>query len=343
MQNKKNIYVVLGMARSGTSVMTRGLQALGVHLGATLVPPSQKWNPKGFFEDNEIVHSVNARATALLDCADGIVFAGQQQQLSPLLDDVRAHATGLLRERFQTTQNWGFKDPRTVKLMNFWQHIFADLQLNEHYLIALRNPLESAQSYSKLARCDMEMALLLWFMHSLYAIEDTHNKKRLVVSYELLMQQPREQLMRIKQKLDIPDLADSSEIDVFVNEFIDKGLRHYTAEEVNLTTNPVIAVVPLCLRLHRLMLQLAKDEICFEDEAFYEAWRDLKHDFAVIYPIYTYVDKLLKKNKQQERSLRSVAKSIPWRLLYPLRLVDDFLRAQRKKNKLKRRLAKSYG
>lgn len=343
MTMQKNIYVVLGMARSGTSVMARGLQALGVELGHSLLPPSQKWNAKGFFEDSEIVYQVNSRATKLLDCADGIVFAGEQAQRGVILDEVRSHAKELLKKRFQSTYHWAFKDPRTVKLMSFWQGVFTDLQLNEHYLIALRNPIESAQSYAALTRCDVEHALLLWFMHSLYAIEDTHRKKRVVVSYELLMQQPREQLQRIKQKLGIPDLVDSSEIDMFVNQFLDKNLQHYTADDVTLVTHTALPVVPLCLRLHRMMLQLAKDELAFEDEAFSETWRDLKHDFALIYPIYQYIDQLLKKNKQQERMLRTMMKSIPWKLLYPLRFVDNLLRKYRRESKFKRRLAKSYG
>lgn len=339
---QNNIYVVLGMARSGTSVMARALQALGVDLGNEFVPTDIKWNAKGFFEDNEIVYGVNSRATALLDCADGIIFAGQEQQLSAGMDDIRERAVSLVKSRFQSTRHWAFKDPRTVKIMTFWQRIFSDLQLNEHYLIAVRNPIESAQSYAALARCDVEHALLLWFMHSMYAIEDTQQKNRVVVSYELLMQQPREQLQRIKQKLNIPDLVDQSEIELFTNQFLDKSLQHYATDDLRLVMHEALPVVPLCIRLYRIMLQLARDELAFDSEAFYEAWRDLKRDFAQIYPIYQYLDKILKKNKQQERTLRSMTRSIPWKMLYPLRWISDRLRSYRKKNKFRRRLAKLY-
>lgn len=48
------IVVVLGMHRSGTSVITRGLQVLGVDLGEKLIGGIAGNNEKGFWEDAEI-------------------------------------------------------------------------------------------------------------------------------------------------------------------------------------------------------------------------------------------------------------------------------------------------
>ena len=45
---------ILGTARSGTSVIARGLSALGIDLRDKLIPAS-KVNPTGFFEDLDIV------------------------------------------------------------------------------------------------------------------------------------------------------------------------------------------------------------------------------------------------------------------------------------------------
>lgn len=45
----KRIVVVLGMHRSGTSAVARGLKALGVELGEHLMPPAANNNEKGFF------------------------------------------------------------------------------------------------------------------------------------------------------------------------------------------------------------------------------------------------------------------------------------------------------
>src|ERR671922_675098 len=48
------VIVVLGMHRSGTSVIARGLRVLGVELGNRLMPPFEGNNSKGFWEDLDI-------------------------------------------------------------------------------------------------------------------------------------------------------------------------------------------------------------------------------------------------------------------------------------------------
>src|ERR1700760_2987954 len=45
------LIVVLGMHRSGTSAIARGLKALGVSLGDRLLPPDVGINDSGYWED----------------------------------------------------------------------------------------------------------------------------------------------------------------------------------------------------------------------------------------------------------------------------------------------------
>ena len=54
-RSDKQLIVVVGMHRSGTSVVTHALEAMGVKLGNKLMPPSKDNNETGFFEDLEIV------------------------------------------------------------------------------------------------------------------------------------------------------------------------------------------------------------------------------------------------------------------------------------------------
>lgn len=50
------LVVVLGMHRSGTSVVTRALRSVGVSLGDRLMPAIAGVNDKGFWEDLDIVN-----------------------------------------------------------------------------------------------------------------------------------------------------------------------------------------------------------------------------------------------------------------------------------------------
>ncbi len=340
---QKNVFVVLGMARSGTSAITRGLQALGVDLGEQLTPGG-KWNPTGFWEDHDIVYKINGKIFSTLQFAPyGIQRLEPELQLSEALDAVRSSALTLLNERFATTNHWGFKDPSTVKTLTFWQALFTTANIQDHYIIALRNPLAAAQSYQKLTGTPLEVGLLLWLMHLLPAIDDTHGRKRIVVSYELLLQQPQAELTRMQKNLALTSLCNQDNIDAYVNEFLDKDLHHYAFDNRDLKLHPAAAVTPLCAQAYEFLLRLARDEIQFDSEEFFSLWQEIKTELEKIYPIYCYIDMLLKQNKQLEKNLHTIHKSILWKMLYPLRIIDDALRAKRVRSRAQKRLAKAYG
>lgn len=325
------VFVVLGMPRSGTSAVARGLAALGIYLGDQLIPAKQQWNSKGYFEDKDIVRQVNEKILNMVSDEWETVKILTQEQLShPALNDIRDRAVQLIQQRFGNKQHWGFKDPRTARVLPFWQSIFNELKLEDHYVIVLRNPLASAHSFQKLTKIDLEKALLLWLAHLIPAIDETHNKKRIIVNYDLLLTNPVFQLDRIKKYFKI-EFAEKSELAKYVNEFLDKKLQHYDFSDNDFQKHPSSTIIPVGLKVYDLLLRLAKDEIAFEDSEFVLAWTNIKNEFLTIYPIYSYIDTLLKRNKELERTLRTINKSLPWKMIYPLRLVDNKLRALRKK------------
>ena len=336
--NNKNVYVVLGMARSGTSVISRGLKALGVDLGSKLTPGS-KWNPKGFWEDNDIVYKINERVLAALNCSwDTVKLIDKTHQVDDTLTDFKKRAAELLTQRFASTERWGFKDPRTVKILPFWQSVFQSINVKENYVIALRNPLSSAQSYQRLTGTDVEHGLLLWLMHLLGSVNGSQGKSRVIVSYDLLMQNPRKQLDRIQQNLSLPLLAESTEIEAYVDGFLDKTLHHYEYSFEDLQSHPATSVAPLCLKIYAWLLKIAKDEITWSDTRFTLAWQEIENEFNKLSSIYSYIDTLLQRNDVLKKSMHTLHKSRLWKMIYPLRVIDDALRARRRKAK-QRRLA----
>ncbi|MEO8752294.1 MAG: glycosyl transferase, partial [Casimicrobiaceae bacterium] len=125
----RRVIVVAGMHRAGTSVVARGLMALGVDLGDALMSADVKMNARGFFEDMDIV----ARDDALLD------GQGADWKSLALLDgvdwDAAAHAGArsaarhLLEGKLARTGQYGFKDPRVPRLLPFWQRVLAEMQV----------------------------------------------------------------------------------------------------------------------------------------------------------------------------------------------------------------------
>lgn len=341
---KKNVFVVLGVARGGTSTVARAMQALGIELGERLVPTDVKWNAKGFFEDSDIVFNINGKAFQALNFAPySIELLDAAAQNAESLQAIKQSAIALLEQRFANTTYWGFKDPSTVKLLSFWQSVFASANINDNYIICLRNPLGSAKSYQKLTGCSLEIGLLLWLMHMLPAIANTHNKKSMVVSYELLLQNPQQQLKRMQSFFELQSLEDQNEIDAYINEFLDIKLQHNHFTRAQLLAEPALKVVPLCIQVYDLLVQLANDEIQFSDAGFISRWKQLENELNEIYPTYLYLDKVLKENNQLRRQLKSIHKTWLWKLYSPIKIVYDQLRAKQRQKRSEKRLAKAYG
>jgi hypothetical protein len=350
----KQIFAVLGMARSGTSAIASGLNALGVPFGDKLEAPDKLWNPKGFWEDVEIVYNVNRRVMYAIDYSwETIDWEKEFANPNGNLMRIKQYAVKLLRERMQDLNCYGFKDPRTAKIVPFWQAVFKELEssspnafigdLQINYLIVIRNPLSSAYSYQRVTGCDVEEGLLLWLvMHLIPALKATENQKRLVVSYDAMMQQPEQQLMRIKQFFALPDAKDARALEKYTKGFLDKSLQHYEYTRDDLIKHPAVGVIPVCVALYDLLMRLADDTISFDSVAFHTEWEAIYLQYKKMEALYCYMDKVGKKNRELEKELRSLKRSIPWKLTYPLRVIDNLLRARRRQKRHQDKLLTSY-
>ncbi|MDE7240476.1 glycosyl transferase family 1 [Desulfovibrio sp.] len=216
--------LVLGMHRSGTSALTRGLMALGASLGDRLLPPDS-CNPRGFFEDEDI-YAVNFH---LMD-ALGYTWDNPARLAPPRL---REEATGgrgqealrLLRAKTAEGGLAAFKDPRFSRLMPFWRPLLASAGLAPRCVLALRHPDAVAQSLAR--RDDMEpvLAHALWLRHTLDALDGSRGLPRVLVSYDRLLAAPARELARVGHALGLA--VDTAALAEFSRDFLDAGLRHH--------------------------------------------------------------------------------------------------------------------
>src|SRR5437870_8336735 len=139
----KQIICVLGMHRSGTSLITRVLSLLGMYLGPSehLMKPNQ-FNPKGFWEHQSIVDLDDEILKRLEGswCDPPSFSAGWEG--SSQFADLRQQARALIQNDFDAAMCWGWKDPRTCLTLPFWKQLLPPLR----YVICLRNPVDVARS-----------------------------------------------------------------------------------------------------------------------------------------------------------------------------------------------------
>jgi hypothetical protein len=225
MKIKSNkLVVVLGMHRSGTSAITRGLQVMGVALGDRMMPPSPSVNAKGFWEDIDL----NALNIELLKAVDS-----DWQRLTAIdpidVGVLRKHgyflrAVELLRTKIHDIPVFGFKDPRVAKLLPFWKEVFTHCQLDVNFVVAIRNPLSVVKSLAKRDGIEPIQSYLLWLGHVIASLTGSAGSKRVLVDYDRLMQSTDDELNRMAKYLGLE--VDPVESEQYSTEFLDGELRH---------------------------------------------------------------------------------------------------------------------
>ena len=286
---EQRIVVVLGMHRSGTSVITRGLQTLGVCLGEHLLPEADD-NPKGFWEDAD-VNALNIDLLATLG-HDWHTFAPIRhgELAAPVVNDFKLRALAILRDRLRLTDCFGLKDPRIARLLGFWQEVFRHLQLNASYVIVCRNPLSVARSLAKRNGFEVEKGYYLWLEHVLESLVKTEEQLRIVVDYDLFLDDPARQLRRIAHTLGLNFDPGNSNLAEFIAEFVEGSLRHnqYQIEDLPLDQ----ALPPAALELYKATLALASDTLAFESTAFKSLQEHLSEQARYLYPALLYMQAL---------------------------------------------------
>lgn len=269
-ESSSRAIVVIGMHRSGTSAVARGLQALGVYLGNDFLD-AQPENPTGYWEDRRIVE-LNERVLKALSLNWDSVRPIERSEFGGWrMWRLRREATSDLRRRFASHTLWGFKDPRTIRLLPFWDRVLKDAGAEDRYLVVIRNPTSIAASLHARQRMDLETAQRLWLVHMVPFLSSLQGKPLVVVDYDLLMRNPRAQLERIAQRLNLPT-GDSAQIDRFAADFLDENLRHTIFSPNDIDTGTQTG------RFTRegfvLLYELATDERV-PDAEFWKAWENV--------------------------------------------------------------------
>jgi hypothetical protein len=224
-----NPVCVLGMHRSGTSALTRVLNLLGVHLGRHLLKPSRA-NPKGFWENSRIVACQTELLYVLDSFYDDILPLPDGWESRPEVQPYVQELSKLVNKEFRGRKLWGFKDPRTCRLLPVWTRVFRDLALDAAFVIAIRDLDGVAQSLSVRNGFSFNHSLLMSIEHNLQSELHTRGRRRVVVKYDQLMSDWRTQAVRIGRALRIewPNSCDA--IAAQVATFLDTGLRHHRGD-----------------------------------------------------------------------------------------------------------------
>ena len=260
------------MHRSGTSALARGLQMLGVYLGNDFISPKPD-NPTGYWEDRNI-YEINERLLAIFGLKwEEVALIDDARWDAPEVEGLRTEAVAYLKSQFVSHPLWGFKDPRTIRLLPFWRSALRSLEVDECYLLVIRNPRSVADSLIRRHGMDAVTAHLLWLVYVVPNLGMIANRPFMVADYDLVMADPRQELERIANGLTIP-LTDTSKvgIDQFASDFLDPNLRHsfFNVSDFELDLN----LPPLTREAYLWLRSLATDRTPNDSPRFWTAWEN---------------------------------------------------------------------
>ncbi|MDA8319467.1 MAG: sulfotransferase [Actinomycetota bacterium] len=189
--------VVLGMHRSGTSVVTRVISLLGLRLCRSDDLYTAPDNPTGHWESTSLV-AVNDR---LLRQAGGTFTAppdlpdGWERQ--PAATAAAARALASFRQAYPAGP-WVWKDPRTCLTLPFWRAVLPD------DLVAVyvhREPLEVAASLARREGLGKARAIAMWERYARSGLRAAAGLPVAVVRFQDLLASPEAAAGRIMTQL----------------------------------------------------------------------------------------------------------------------------------------------
>lgn len=134
-------FVVLGMHRSATSLMAKGLSMAGVHMGDRLLG-ADPTNPYGHFEDLEFIE-MNEQ---ILESAGGSWNnPPPEENIAEVGVMLRDNIWELIEKRNNEHRLWGWKDPRTTLTIK----AYLPMLTSPHFFTCFRGPREVAASLKK--------------------------------------------------------------------------------------------------------------------------------------------------------------------------------------------------
>ena len=201
MSTSRPLILVVGMHRSGTSLLGSILQRLGVAMPGPLLP-GDIHNPEGYFERGDVtalqeellidLHRWWPSEAGLQSLPEGWLHAPRAQRAAACL-------THLLAADLPHQQGpWAIKDPRTSLLLPLWRQVAAELALPLQLLLAVRDPAEVVVSLvgrdGGPAGMTADRAQGLWLRHHQQLLADGPDLPLQVVSYGRWFSAPQPQI-----------------------------------------------------------------------------------------------------------------------------------------------------
>lgn len=230
MKSKKDILLILGMHRSGTSALTGSLSHLGYNPGNNLMLPAND-NVKGFWESIQITQFNDKLLNLLLTDWSSASDLPKGWENYSYIKEYEDELAGLLSDEYGKFEFPIIKDPRLCLLLPFWKSVLKKISWDAKYIHIIRSPYEVAKSLTKRAEISLNKAFVLWLKYNKASINHTTGSQIFFISYEDLLLDWRSEFKKLKNLR--PDILNLIQVNQYkIDQFLDKSLRHHIHDQI---------------------------------------------------------------------------------------------------------------
>ncbi len=183
------ILLVLGMHRSGTSLLSGLLSNAGLDLGKSIMEAAED-NPSGFHENARIVALHEQLLNSLGQTWSSFAELPEGWQQSEDVEAFRSELKALLEEEFDGERPLCIKDPRLCRLLPLWRDLCKELQVDLACASIVRPAPEVVASLAKRDSLGQAHGRALWLRYNLDMIAHCEGIPLYRTSYETVMQEP---------------------------------------------------------------------------------------------------------------------------------------------------------
>lgn len=180
----RNIYIVCGFHRSGTSLIASLIKNFGISCHEKEFHQPNKFNKNGYYEDDRIInlhekifkdHNLNWWDPNLKK----IIY----KKHNIYLNEIKKFLLSIKNEK-----NFFIKDPRIILFYELWQKATKSLNIRLNPIFIIRDPIDCAKSIEYRDGLDLNHVLYLWTVYhsNIQTIKDLRSKSYFIVYNELI-------------------------------------------------------------------------------------------------------------------------------------------------------------
>jgi hypothetical protein len=273
MSDTRNVILILGMHRSGTSAVTGVLAKLGAVAPRDPVPAAQ-FNRRGFWEPLSVVGFNDRLLSALGSRWQDWRRVDPLSLTASVMQTYKQQARAAFCESFGSEKLVALKDPRICRLVPFWIDVLTELGIQPRVVIPVRSPLEVALSLAERDGMPLTLALLLWLRHVLEAEYETRKLPRSIFSWNEFLTDWRQTSQKISGDIGISWPAISKRSSDEIDAFLSGDLKHQTVTDAELSRHP--DVHKWILKSYDALLDLAQNQ---SSSGAFSALDDVRTEF----------------------------------------------------------------